>query len=154
MDFTFILLGGLGLLMVYMAIRDIQTYTIENWIVGLVAVAAPLYWWSAGVDLWPDAAIRIGVAAIVFLLLLVMFNMGVMGGGDVKLATALALWFTWAGTLKFLVIMSLAGGALSILVAVNHKIRKKPEKAEVPYGVAIAIGVLWLLTQRFLNHFA
>jgi prepilin peptidase CpaA len=27
-------------------------------------------------------------------------------------------------------------------------------KTEVPYGVAIAFGGLWLLAQRFLNQFA
>ena len=39
-----------------------------------------------------------------------------MGGGDVKLAAALALWFSPASTLKFLVIMSIAGGVLTLAV--------------------------------------
>jgi prepilin peptidase CpaA len=65
-------------------------------------------------------------------------------------------------TLKFLVIMSLAGGVLTLLVLAIHKKRGNPaldedgspEKPEVPYGVAIAVGALWILAQRFLNQFA
>ena len=154
MDFTFILLGALALLMVYMAIRDVQTYTIENWIVGVTAAGALAFWWSIDLALWPDAAIRVAAAAVVFLLFTGMFALGVMGGGDVKLATALALWFPWQGTARFFVIMSLAGGLLSLAVFANHKLRKKSGKPEVPYGVAIAVGALWLLAERFLNHFA
>ena len=82
------------------------------------------------------------------------FRRSEMGGGAVKLAAALALWFPWIDTVKFLIVMSLAGGILSLLVFINHKSRKKPGSPKVPYGVAIAVGALWLLTQRFLNHFA
>ncbi len=140
--------------MVYMAWRDTQTYRIANWIVGVTILGALAYWWSIGLPLWPDAAIRVGMAALVFALFTGMFLLGVMGGGDVKLAAALALWFPWAGTVKFFIIMSLAGGLVSLSVMINHKFRQKSGKAEVPYGVAIAVAALWLLTQRFLNHFA
>ena len=44
-----------------------------------------------------------------------------MGGGDVKLAAALALWFSPSSTLKFLVLMSLAGGVLTLAVMVLHR---------------------------------
>jgi prepilin peptidase CpaA len=50
--------------------------------------------------------------------------------------------------------MSIAGGVLTLLVLVRHRQLKKPGKPEVPYGVAIAIGALAILTQRFLNQFA
>jgi prepilin peptidase CpaA len=38
-----------------------------------------------------------------------MFSFGWMGGGDVKLLTALALWLPWQAVIMLLVIMSLAG---------------------------------------------
>jgi prepilin peptidase CpaA len=77
-----------------------------------------------------------------------------MGGGDVKLAAALALWFPPVSTLRFLVIMSIAGGLLTLVVLLVHRLRKKEGRPEVPYGVAIAIGGLAILAQRFLNQFA
>jgi prepilin peptidase CpaA len=41
-----------------------------------------------------------------------------------------------------------------LIVLGVHRVRRKESRPEVPYGVAIAFGGLWLLAQRFLNHFA
>ncbi len=77
-----------------------------------------------------------------------------MGGGDVKLAAALALWFSPISTVKFLVWMSLAGGVLTIGVVAVHRARGRTGRPEIPYGVAIAVGGLAILAQHFLNQFA
>lgn len=153
-QFTLILCAILAAMLVWIAIVDVKTRTIANGLNLAIALMAPLYWWSAGIDLWPDAAIRVGIAALVFLLFAGAFYLGAMGGGDVKLAGALALWFPPRDTLLFLIIMSIAGGVLTLVTLADHKIRKKQGRPEVPYGVAIALGALWLLAQRFLNHFA
>ena len=152
--FTDLLLGLLALLLLVAAVIDVRTFTISNRLNIAVALLAPLYWWSVGLPLWPDVAIQVGVAVAVFLLLAGAFYAGMMGGGDVKLAGALALWLSPASTLKFLVLMSIAGGVLTLLVLGVHRVRKKEGRPEIPYGVAIAFGGLWILTQRFLNHFA
>jgi prepilin peptidase CpaA len=104
--------------------------------------------------LWPDAAIRVAIAVGVFTALAATFYLGMMGGGDVKLAAALVLWFPPSATLFFLVMMSIAGGVLTLVVLIAHKIRRREGRPEIPYGVAIAFGGLWLVAQRFLNHFA
>ncbi len=152
--FTLALLGMLAATLVWIAVVDVRTYTISDRINLAIALLAPVYWLSAGVPLWPDAAIRLGIGVAVFLLFAGAFYMNVMGGGDVKLAGALALWFTPYETLKLIVIMSIAGGVLTLIVVGIHHARKKTGRPEVPYGVAIAVGGLWLLAQRFLNHFA
>ena len=152
--FTLALLGLLAATLVWIAAVDIKTYTISDRLNLAIALIAPVYWWSVGLPLWPDAAIRIGVAAAVFLLFAGAFYMNVMGGGDVKLAGALALWFTPYETLTLIVIMSIAGGVLTLMVVGIHSALKKTGRPEVPYGVAIAVGGMWLLAQRFLNHFA
>ena len=77
-----------------------------------------------------------------------------MGGGDVKLAAALALWFSPMTTVLFLMVMSIAGGALTLAIVIAHKVRSRAGRPEIPYGVAIAFGGLWIVAQRFLNHFA
>lgn len=153
-EFTFVLLAILSLMLVWIAIVDVRTFTISDGLNLAILVMAPLFWWSAGIAFWPDAVMRIGVALAVFALFAGMFYLGAMGGGDVKLAAALALWFPPAGTVKMLVLMSLAGGLLTGVVLAVHKYRKKEGRPEVPYGVAIAFGALWLLAERFLNHFA
>ena len=74
--------------------------------------------------------------------------------GDVKLAAALALWFSPVSTLKFLILMSIAGGVVTLVAIGLHRLRKRTGRPEIPYGVAIAFGGLAILTQRFLNQFA
>lgn len=144
----------LAAMLLWAAVADIRTRTIANGLNLAIALLAPLFWWAMGVDLWPDAAIRVGVAGAVFLLFALAFQIGAMGGGDVKLAAALALWFAPADTLRLIVLMSLAGGLLTLIVIIEHRLRHNEGRPEVPYGVAIAFGALWLLAQRFLNHFA
>lgn len=144
----------LALILVVAAVIDVRTFTISNRLNLAVTLLAPVYWWSTGLDLWPDAALQVAVAVGVFALLALAFWLGMMGGGDVKLAAALALWFPPQVTLLFLVVMSLAGGVLTLGIAVFHWMKKREGRPEIPYGVAIAFGALTILTQRFLNQFA
>ena len=151
---TDLLCAILAAMLLWAAVVDIKTRTIANGLNLAIALMAPLFWWAMEVDLWPDAAIRVGVAAAVFLLFALAFHLGAMGGGDVKLAAALALWFAPGDTLFLIVLMSLAGGLLTLIVMAEHNLKKKDGRPEVPYGVAIAFAGLWILAQRFLNHFA
>ncbi len=148
------LLALLAIILIAAAIIDIRTFTISNRLTVGVALLAPLFWVSLGLPVWPDVAFRIAVAIGVFILLAVAFYLRMMGGGDVKLASALALWFRPDATLRFLIYMSVAGGILTLAIVGLHKLRKKEGKPEIPYGVAIAFGALTILAQRFLNQFA
>ena len=95
--------------------------------------------------LWPDVAIQLGIAALAFAFFAGLFALRMMGGGDVKLLTALALWIEPSAFLQLLVIMALAGGALTIVMGVYHVMRRRKDKLQIPYGVAIAFGALWVL---------
>ena len=152
--FTEILIILLGIILVIAAVIDVCTFTISNRLNLCVALLAPLYWWSVSLPLWPDAPVQLAAAAIVFLLLAGAFHLGMMGGGDVKLAAALALWFSPPEILKFLVMMSIAGGVLTLGILAVHRLRSKEGRPKIPYGVAIACGAFVILTQRFLNQFA
>jgi prepilin peptidase CpaA len=151
--FTDLLLFGLAGILVFAAIVDVRTFTISNRLNLTVALLAPFYWWSISLAPWPGMAIQLGASVAVFVLLAVAFYAGMMGGGDVKLAAALALWFSPQGTVRFLVMMSLAGGVLTLIVLAWHRARKREGRPEIPYGVAIAFGALAILAQRFLNQF-
>ena len=151
--FTDLLLVALAAVLVIAAVIDVRTYTISNRLNLAVALLAPVYWASVALSPWPGVVIQLAGGAIVFVLLAGAFYAGMMGGGDVKLAAALALWFPPLGTIKFLILMSLAGGILTIVVLALHRARKREGRPEIPYGVAIAFGGLAILTQRFLNQF-
>lgn len=152
--FTQLLLLVLATLLVVAAVIDARTFTISNKLNLAVALLAPVYWMAVPLSLWPEVPLQIAAAVIVFLLFAGLFYAGLMGGGDVKLAAALALWFPPGLTIKFLVLMSLAGGVLTLGLLVWHRAKRREGRPEIPYGVAIAFGALAILAQPYLNHFA
>jgi len=69
-----------------------------------------------------------------------------MGGGDVKLLTALALWMPALLFLKLLVIMAIAGGVLTITMSMWHIARRQKYKLKIPNGNANATAGLWIIS--------
>lgn len=154
LPFTVLLPAILAVLLVVAAIIDARTYRISNRLNFTIGALAPAYWWASGLPLWPDVAVQLGVAALVFGLLAGAFYAGMMGGGDVKLAAAVSLWFPPFFVAKFLVWMSIAGGLLTLALLLAHRVRRQPGRPKVPYGIAIAAAALAILAERYLNHFA
>jgi prepilin peptidase CpaA len=142
-----ILLAALVVLLVSAAITDWRTRTIENWLNLAIAIGAPLWWWQNGLAIWPDVAMQAGQAALAFALFAGMFALGAMGGGDVKMIAALALWFPPLQFLHFIWIMAILGGLLTLVMLILHKIQKIEGRPEIPYGIAITFAALWELSQ-------
>ena len=151
--FTGLLLIWLAAMLIVAAVIDMRTFTISNRLNIAVAFGAPLYWLSTALEPWPGMAIQLAAGGFVFIFLAGAFYAGMMGGGDVKLAAALALWFSPHTTIRFLVLMSLAGGVLTLGILAWHRAQRREGRPTIPYGVAIAFGGLAILTQRFLNQF-
>ncbi|MES2056834.1 MAG: prepilin peptidase [Pseudomonadota bacterium] len=147
------LLGALALLLVSAGIEDLRHREIADWKNITIALLAPLWWWVNGLAIWPDMATQIGLALIVFTLFYIAFHFGQMGGGDVKMIGALALWFPLVPLASMLIIMSLVGGALTLLLLIEQRVRKKPGSPEIPYGVAIAIAALITVREPIFNQF-
>ena len=153
--------GGLSTFLVAMlaaallvaVVIDVRSRLIPNVLTLAIALAAIPFWWSAGLALWPDVAIRIGVAALVLGLFWVAFLLRQMGGGDVKLLAAVALWLPPGAVIFLVVLMSIAGGVLTAAMLIHHRLKRSGHKPEIPYGVAIAFSGLWLIGERFLNQF-
>ena len=144
------LLIALAIALVFAAFTDMRRRQIDNWLNAVIALAAPAFWWASGLSLWPDVAIQLGTALAAFGILAALFAFKVMGGGDVKLLTALALWVPPYEFMQLLLIMSLAGGALTIMLVFWHVARRQRDRIAVPYGVAIAFGGLWVLAVNYL----
>jgi prepilin peptidase CpaA len=144
---------GLALLLVSAGIEDARVREIANWKNAAIALLAPLWWVSIGMAPWPDMAIQVGVALIVLAAFCVAFHFGWMGGGDVKMIAALALWVPVPALIQILLVMSIVGGLITVVMLIDHRIRKAAGNPEVPYGVAIAIAGLMILREPLLNHF-
>ncbi|WP_231731754.1 A24 family peptidase [Sphingomonas sp. CCH5-D11] len=143
----------LGLLLLSAGIEDARVREIANWKNAAIALLAPLWWLAIGIAPWPGMAVQLAVALVTLALFCVAFHFGQMGGGDVKLIAALALWMPVTALIQLLLIMSIVGGAITIVMLIDHRFRKNSGNPEIPYGVAIAIAGLIGLREPLLNHF-
>ena len=143
-------------LMAIAAISDLVTMRIPNWLaLALVAVFAALAAWAqiplADIGMHVLAGLVVLVGAFGF------FMLGWMGGGDAKLAAAVALWFGFPLLLPYLIHATLLGGALTLLVIIWRRIpmpgpvtgvgwvgRLYDRKTGIPYGIALAVAGIWL----------
>lgn len=144
------LLIALAIALVFAAVTDIQRRQIDNWLNAGIAIGAPLFWWSSGLSIWPDMAMQIGIAVLAFAFFAGLFALRLMGGGDVKLLTVLALWIEPTAFLQLLVIMAIAGGVLTIFMGGYHFLKRQKDRLAIPYGVAIAFGGLWVLFPKLI----
>jgi prepilin peptidase CpaA len=142
------------------AVKDATSFTIPNRLsIALAAVfpAAALAFRMPIDEIGLHAAV--GLAALV--LGMAMFALRWIGGGDAKLFAAAALWLGWPAAGPFLLVTSLAGGALAVSLVGLRSIWLRPlivggparfvrlaEPGEnAPYGVAIAVGALAVFPQ-------
>lgn len=148
---TFIIALFLGLL-VLAAINDIADYKIPNRINLAIAALYPAHVLASpsAVD-WTGALI---VTASVLAVGTVLFALRHMGGGDIKMIAATALWAGPVGITDFLVLTALCGGVLAVakltpvraafaitfarFTGVNAA--ETGNTTQIPYGVAIAFG--------------
>lgn len=144
------LLVALAIALLVAAFTDLRRRQIDNWLNAGIALAAPLYWWASGLSLWPGVGIQIGIALAAFSVLAILFTLRAMGGGDVKLLTALALWIEPEWFLRLLIVMALVGGVLTIIMGAWHIMRRQRDRLAIPYGVAIAIAGLWVLGTHYI----
>jgi prepilin peptidase CpaA len=146
-------------LMLVVMYLDITRYIIPNWLVGLVLLLYPFYYWLCPVPIDIKTSLLAMLAA--FLIGYMIFAAKIMGGGDIKLLTALCLWTGGTKTLvAFLMYTGLLGGALSLLLIMGRPVAtwymaRDPERrtlpkvvlpgSPVPYGIAIAGAFIILI---------
>ena len=150
---SYVLGGALVLILLSAGIEDARTREIANWKNAAIALMAPAWWWVLGYG-WADVAWQVGIAVGVFALFVGAFHFGWMGGGDVKMIGALALWLPGPTLFFMLMVMSIIGGVLTLIMMFDHWRRKAPGAVETPYGVAIAMASMVALGEPIFNHFA
>jgi prepilin peptidase CpaA len=155
------------ILLLYVAMMDIATRLIRNEICLALAVLGIARQMGSPMQV----AESLIAAAILFLLLLVIYTRGWIGGGDVKLLVALAIGLPLMGAIQLLTITALAGGVVA-LVHLMMRLLPSPRlapagsslvrrvyaverwrhlrHAPLPYGVAIACGGIWTIFSQGL----
>jgi prepilin peptidase CpaA len=147
--FTYGLLAALAIALLTAAVTDLRRRQIDNWLNAAIALVAPLFWFASGLSLG-DMGWQLAMAGGAFTISAGFFALGWMGGGDVKLLTALALWIRPLWFAQLLVVMAVAGGVLTLAFAAWYFVARRDEKIAVPYGIAISGAGLWALASQYL----
>lgn len=145
------------ILVLYSAWSDARELRIPNWV--SMALMAGFAGSALGVGVSLEmVAWHLAAGAVTLVFGFALFAFGYFGGGDAKLMAVSALWIGWDNLIFFVFAVVMVGGVLSIAVVVLRKglglwpdwvIKSAeglftPDKA-VPYGIAIAAGVLLVL---------
>ena len=147
-----------GPLCIIAAVNDLKTMKIPNWIsIVLFAVFLPL-----GLLLLPfdEFLWRLLATVILFVIVFVMNAVGLIGGGDAKLAAAFTPYIATHDYGAFLFVMAVAG----ILTLVAHRIAGRipairnatPEWKSwtagnhFPYGLTICVTAIYYLIHRVM----
>jgi prepilin peptidase CpaA len=116
--------------------EDLRWRRIPNWLSGAGVTAGLVC--GAAKSGWSGLGMAAGGAAAGFLLFLIFYLLGGMGGGDVKLLSAFGALLGPPGTIVAGVLAAAAGALLgSAVMLLNPRIRA------VPYAPAIVVGA-WL----------
>lgn len=141
-------------LVVLAAAWDVASFRIPNAITLAVAALYPLHVFAASSAVDWQGGLAVGLAA--FVVGTLCFGFGLLGGGDVKLIAAVALWAGPDHVLAFLIITALAGGLAGLILVSPARyaiamasdrigltsVRDAALERKLPYGTAIAAGAI------------
>jgi prepilin peptidase CpaA len=136
------------------ALTDLQEYRIPNSVNLAIAALFPVYACLPGAGV--DIAGSLMLAAAVLAAGTGLFALGVLGGGDVKLISAVSLWIGPAVFLDFLLVMAVCGGLVALIQTSNWRLGVAQFLADrgetgfartligrdVPYAVAIVTATV------------
>ena len=147
---------ALTLLMLAVVYFDITQFIIPNTISIVLIALWVVYVITAPHDVNWTMSLLVMIAFFIFGI--GIFALNIMGGGDVKLLTALSLWIGWQPyiLIQFFTWTALAGGVLALFKIVVKFSAKKLGKEQhlphflkvdndIPYGLAIAYSFGFLL---------
>ncbi|HRK18235.1 MAG TPA: prepilin peptidase [Hyphomicrobiaceae bacterium] len=159
--YEFAVLTILPAAVIFAAAFDLFTMTIPNRIslalIGGFFLIAPF----SSLTL-VDIGWHVAAAAIVLAITFTLFAFGFLGGGDAKLATAIALWLGISNVVDFWLLATVLGGLLALAFLSFRKLplpfawaeaewiqRLHKPNGGIPYGVALAAAALLIYKDSF-----
>lgn len=148
-------------LVAFAAASDLLTMTIPNRVSLMLAGAFCVLAAVTGMPL-SEVGLHLAAGALVLVVCFGMFAAGWMGGGDAKVASAIALWFGLSDNLMaFLILTAIYGMLLTVaLLSLRQMpylpgafkrqewaLRLHDSRSGIPYGIAIAVAALQVYPQ-------
>jgi prepilin peptidase CpaA len=132
----------------YAALTDLKRYQIRNELIVVLAGLFVLHALLSG--RWPGIAWNVGLALLIFAVMLYFYSQNLLGGGDVKLLTVAFLWAGVDCALPFAILLSLfatvhvIAGKLGWVVLQRVGEDKRSRIAFAPSVAAALIGIFML----------
>ncbi|WP_206951720.1 A24 family peptidase [Trinickia acidisoli] len=151
-------------LLLALAYTDLQARRLPNPLVAAFGALYVAHAWLGAVS-YSAFAQHVVAALVVFVCGAALYVADRIGGGDVKLASALAFWIGPHGAVPALVFVSITGSVVAVagliadrlapaaapLPLIGSTLRLVSARRGVPYGVALAAcGVIALLPRSFV----
>ncbi|WP_242122804.1 prepilin peptidase [Sphingobium sp. Sx8-8] len=148
------ILLAVSFVLIAAAVEDMARLRISNLfpmlVIGLYVPWVAVVGWEN--DIWHNGVVFLGA----FALGCSLFALRWMGGGDIKLFSACALWFDWPAAVPWVIYITVGGGVLALVIMAarrmvpesvrsNSNIAIFAANGPIPYGVAIAFGTIMAL---------
>lgn len=141
--------GLLIFLLAAAALQDAVQLRISNVTTAAIFVLALFSAAVVGFEirLWQNAVMFAAVLAIG----IPLFSGNILGGGDVKLFAAVALWSDLRGAPMLIAAILICGGILALVILflrvvvpdrISRRVATLRPRAGIPYGIAIGIGTM------------
>lgn len=136
--------------LILISLIDYKTQIIPDGLVGVIAINGALYNLLYAQQSISDMLLG-GAIGFAVMMLIFIISRGGMGGGDVKLSTAVGLWLGVEGTLLFLLLAFIMGGVISLLLLA---IGAKSKGDAISFGPFLCFAAfVTVLYQPFLLNF-
>ena len=161
-------------LVIFGALSDLSTFRIPNWVsywLVILFVAQSIFLWGSTPDVLifsvmvPAFVVNLAVGLVVFIVSLVFWGRGYIGGGDAKYLVATSLWMGPVGVVEFMVLVSALSVVMALLLKVSahggflihegrfpgfvRRLYAKFEDNKLPFGFPIGLAALIMMPQVF-----
>lgn len=130
-------------ILIIASIQDIFSRRISNLFPVIIVASFIIYNFITGWN--PEIWKNIASFGLILAVGSILFHKGFLGGGDVKLWAAVALWFRPAQLPLLILSITLAGGLMALFSIGRRALRRHAAASHdgaIPYGVAIALGTI------------
>lgn len=154
------LLGVLMLLLAAAAVQDVYQLRISNLFPVTVFLLFPVYAIAKGPDatIWQNGVVFLAILALGIL----AFGAHWLGGGDVKLLAATALWFDISGGAWLIGAIAILGAVIALIFILFRRVIPEPvllrsgmvslkRNGPIPYGIGIAGGAIAAILAGQMN---
>ena len=153
-------LAMLMLLLAAAAVQDVYQLRISNVFPVAIFLLFPVYAIAKGGDatIWQNGAVFLAALALGML----AFGAHWLGGGDVKLLAATALWFDIAGAARLIGMIAILGAVIALLFVMFRRVMPErvllgsgmaslKRRGPIPYGIGIAGGAIAAILAGYGN---